>query len=228
MLGFLGLALNAPSSALPPEASVRMFDPATPYLNEGQSEQAFQGWLQASPARASRVATFEAYLEARGVGSVFPSWQLLRTASSWRDCGAAPFEVPPRQSWDELVETLDLVRDVVIPNLGQVEPLSGYRNPYLNNCAGGSRASAHRGGAALDLVPVIQIERVDLMRRLCILHGAYGREREFGLGVYAGIRFHVDASGYRSWGLNVAEGGRACEWALERRESARVESDEVD
>ena len=40
----------------------------------------------------SRIA-----LRAEGVADVVPLWQLVRTSSSWRQCGAQPFEVAPRR-----------------------------------------------------------------------------------------------------------------------------------
>ena len=218
-------AASAASVPLPPSGSTRIASPSYPYLEWGQREVGYRYWLSRDRARLPLVQRLDAYLTREGVLDVVPTWQLLRTASSWRRCGAQPFEIPPDEAWPELVDTLKILRDDIIPNIGRLEVVSNYRNPSLNACAGGARLSAHRSGAALDLVPVIPFERTDLMRRLCVLHGATGREKQVGLGYYSGIRFHIDGTAYRNWGLNTREGGRACGWALERREEVREVED---
>ena len=54
-------------------------------------------------ANAAYVKAFNDYLVTYGVGGVVPTWQLLRTASQWQRCGAAPFEVPPTSEWPNIV-----------------------------------------------------------------------------------------------------------------------------
>jgi hypothetical protein len=132
-----------------------------------------------------------------------PLWQLVRTSSSWRECGAEPFEAPPADKWDHIVTTLKFVRDEVEPAVGQVEPLSAYRNEKLNSCSDGAPKSAHREFFALDLTPVdAKVDRADIIRSVCAAHARDGRAYDAGLGFYSGRRFHVDSSGYRKWGPN--------------------------
>ena len=66
---------------------------------------------------------------AAGVGGVAPTWQLLRTASQWKRCGAEPFEIPPTEGWANIVAALRYVGAFVLPKIGVVEPVSVYRNP---------------------------------------------------------------------------------------------------
>ena len=97
-------------------------------LAPGQSATEFQAWLNRSPANRAGLQAFRAHLVAEGVEKVVPLWQLVRTSSSWRDCGAEPFEAPPSDKWDHIITTLKFVRDKVEPAVGDVEPLSVYRN----------------------------------------------------------------------------------------------------
>ncbi len=135
---------------------------------------------------------------------MLPTWQLLRTATSWQECGGQPFEVPPSNEWPHMVETLRYVHDYVIPAVGPVEAVSVYRNPQLNKCAGGAPESAHKLDSAIDMVPLRPIDRVTLMRKLCGDHSQHGALYNAGLGFYAYLRFHVDSTKYRRWNMDPA------------------------
>jgi hypothetical protein len=112
--------------------------------------------------------------------------------------------VPPPEQWAHLVQTLRYIHDQVVPAIGPVEPVSGYRNPNLNVCAGGAPESAHKLGSALDLVPLKPTDRVTLMRSLCGTHSEHGAQYNAGLGFYAYLRFHVDSMKYRRWNMDPA------------------------
>ena len=170
-------------------------------LAPGQGATEFRAWLAASPAHRAALAAFERRLAAEGVEHIVPVWQLVRTSSSWRQCGAEPFEVAPADKWDNIVATLKFVRDEVVPAVGEVEALSAYRNEDLNACSAGAPRSAHRMFFALDLAPVsAEVTRERMIRGICAAHARDGRAYQAGLGFYSGRRFHVDSSGYRKWG----------------------------
>ncbi len=172
-------------------------------LAPGQTAADFRAWLGRSQANRAGVAAFRDYLAARGVESIVPMWQLTRTSSSWRQCGAEPFEVPPADKWERILKTLQFVREDVIPAVGAVEALSAYRNEALNACSDGAPQSAHRNFFALDLTPVnAEIDRGEMIRGICAAHARDGRSYDTGLGFYTGRRFHVDSSGFRKWGAN--------------------------
>lgn len=172
-------------------------------LAPGQTAADFRTWLARSADNRAEVTAFHDYLAAQGVASVIPMWQLTRTSSSWRQCGAEPFEVPPTDKWERILKTLKFVRDEVVPAVGQVEALSAYRNETLNACSDGAPQSAHRNFFALDLTPVdAGVERADMIRSVCAAHAQDGRNYDTGLGFYTGKRFHVDSSGFRKWGPN--------------------------
>ena len=170
-------------------------------LAPGQAPADFSAWLARAPGHRAELAGFERRLAAEGVDRIVPLWQLVRTSSSWRQCGAEPFEVAPAEKWDNIVTTLKFVRDRVVPAVGKVEALSAYRNERLNRCSAGAPRSAHRMFFALDLTPVAaDVSRERMVRSICSAHGREGRRYDAGLGFYSGRRFHVDSSGYRRWG----------------------------
>jgi hypothetical protein len=190
--------------AVSPDPTPAVWNPAAPYISAGQDEPGYRSWYLAAPWRAAQVKAFNDYLDANQVGGVLPTWQLLRTATSWSDCGQQPFEVPPADEWPHMVQTLRYVRDYVVPAIGPVEAVSVYRNPVLNKCAGGAPESAHKLDSAIDMVPLKPIDRVSLMRRLCGIHSEHGAAYSAGLGFYAYLRFHVDSTKFRRWNMDPA------------------------
>jgi hypothetical protein len=191
--------LVPPIITAPPAAT---WDPASSYITAGQDEPGYRSWYLAAPARAAEVKSFNDYLGGAGVAGIVPTWELFRTATSWKDCGGQPFEVPPTSEWPHIVQTLRYIRDYVIPTVGPVEPVSVYRNPALNVCAGGAPESAHKHYSAIDMVPLTPITREDLEKKLCAIHGAQGERYGVGLGFYAFLRFHVDSTKFRRWGTD--------------------------
>src|SRR5688572_14622014 len=107
-------ALSAPA----PQPAPRPTPPVDPLLAHeadhshdsglapGQTAADFNAWLARSPAHRAEVAAFDRRLAAEGVAGIVPTWQLIRTASSWRECAAEPFEVAPADKWDHIVDTL--------------------------------------------------------------------------------------------------------------------------
>lgn len=180
-------------------------------LAPGQTPDDFRAWLARSSINRARLAAFEARLAAEGVDQVVPIWQLVRTSSSWRQCGAEPFEVAPADKWENIVTTLKFVRDKVEPAVGKVEALSAYRNERLNACSAGAPKSAHRHFFALDLTPVAaDVSRDRMIRGICAAHANGGSVYRAGLGFYNGKRFHVDSNGFRKWGPNGSGATSPC------------------
>lgn len=180
------------------------WNPAAGYITIGQDEPGYRNWYMAGPLHPAKVKAFNSYLAQYEVAGIVPTWQLLRTATSWRRCGGAPFEVPPTSEWPHIVQTLRYVRDYVVPAIGPVEPVSAYRNPHLNVCAGGAPESAHKHYSAIDMVPLRRTTREELMRTLCRVQARRGLDYQVGLGFYAFLRFHVDTTKYRRWNMDPA------------------------
>ena len=199
-----GLALFAAPAAAQTSAVAPAWNPVADYITPGQDEPGYKSWYLAAPWRAGQVKAFNDYLATYQVAGIVPTWQLLRTATSWQKCGGDPFELPPTSEWPHIVQTLRYVHDYVIPAVGPVEPVSGYRNPTLNRCAGGAPESAHKHYSAIDLVPLRPTTREELMRTLCGVHARRGPDYSVGLGFYAFLRFHVDTTKFRRWNMDPA------------------------
>lgn len=202
--GLPGYLPSAPPLLLPVPWS-----PTSDYIEPGQDEPGYRRWIGSGPWRSAQVRLFHDYLTASGVSYVAPTWQLLRTASDWRRCGAEPFEIPRQDEWPNIVNTLRYVRDYVVPVVGPVEPVSVFRNAALNRCAGGAPESVHRSMSAIDFVPLQPIGRDAMIARLCNAHQQQGPRFNAGLGFYSKLRFHVDSWKYLTWGRDD-EGHIAC------------------
>ncbi len=177
---------------------------------DGQNHADYLAWLAKSPAARAQVLGFKDFLRRKQVEDVLPTWQLLRTASMWRECNGPQFEVAPFTEWQHISTTLQFVKRHVQPVIGDVEALSGYRNGELNQCSGGAKASAHRHFFALDLTPLRAIAREGMIRSICKIHEWRGRGYDIGLGFYSGLRFHVDSKGFRRWGSDGKGASSPC------------------
>jgi Peptidase M15 len=156
--------------------------------------------------RADAVQALEAHLAQQGLVEVLPLRQLLRSASSWQSCGAAPWALPPAAQWPALVSVLRLVQALRAAGaIGAIEVHSGYRDAALNGCAGGAARSAHLLGFAIDFTPA---DGRDLAAGLCAFWREQGRDWRMGLGRYPTGRIHIDTAGFRAWG--GVEGGHPC------------------
>jgi len=184
------------------------------------SHASFERWLAEQPGRSADFVAFEHFLAGEGVSGVVPDWQLLRTDMNDRiGCPRPAFLLPPRRDWANIVPALRLLRDHVIPVVGKVEVVSSYRSEGFNACVGGAGQSRHLSFSAVDLVAEPEIENRDLFTRLCALHGRLGAASRFGLGAYFDPasdgrnrrgRFHVDATGFRSWGFSKQAQSSGC------------------
>lgn len=193
-------------------------------IAQPNSYSAFQQWLNASegePAEpTSDFSEFERFLEREGVSGIVPNWQLWRVDAHYAQrCGEAYFSQVPRQHWRNIVPTLKLLRDEVIPITGPLNVVSAYRSPRINACVRGASASKHLSFSALDLIAKNMKHREQLFSDLCALHKKRGRARSMGLGAYfdpsdldRGVngRFHIDAEGFRVWGFDYSRASNPC------------------
>lgn len=181
-----------------------------PQLDKGRPSDAalFEQWARGDDA--VEVAKFRRFLAQQGVADVVPLAELLRSDARWRRCDSAPFAVPPRGQWRNIAPTLRYVRDHVVPHVGRVRVVSAYRDPVANRCFGGASESRHLRFAALDLEPAASLDRPELVVRLCRLHARTGQRNAVGLGVYKGVRFHIDTAGYRRWGHDFRAATSPC------------------
>jgi len=188
-----------------------MLVPALAVPASAQSGLNFQQWLKAAPPRIGEVAKFEQFLQRAHVAGVIATQQLLLSASSWQGCGEdSAYTLPPESDWSHIVPTLKFIRAEVVPTIGPVNAVSGYRSPELGKCAGGAPKSAHGGYYALDLVPLRVMDREALIQKMCAVHAHFGRAYSVGLGFYDGVRFHVDTKSTRLWGSDYHAATSPC------------------
>lgn len=164
------------------------------------SNEAYEIWLHQSPNRIEAKNKFERFLLRNQVFGVLPTYQILRSASMAKECNESAFEIPPNKYWSNIVTTLKFIKTHIEPEIGELEAVSGYRNPVLNVCAGGAKNSAHAKYFALDLVPKTDIKREELIGRVCHVHSKFGPKYGIGLGFYSFTRFHIDSKSFRRWG----------------------------
>ena len=193
-------------------AVVMLFQPAyAPAVAAEPGADEYARWLK-RPGNLARVQQFERELEARELMGIVPTYQILRTALSWKQCNAAPFELPDRRFWPGAFESLRVLKNEIKPILGPVAIVSGYRHSALNQCAGGAKGSVHRNFGAFDVFAIGPITRDDMIEKLCQWHRHRGAELEAGLGIYRLKKFHLDVGvrGNRRWGSDYTRKSSPC------------------
>ena len=155
------------------------------------------------------VENFTQYLESQGTAGVLPISQLLRSASSWEQCHAEPFAVPPHQQWEAVASVLKLLQFLESSGVlsGHIVVYSGYRNPTLNACAGGAVRSAHARSFALDIRVLGSVGQAEA---LCNFWRTKGKEWNMGFSIYPSGRIHIDTAGYRTWGYDHTGKSAVC------------------
>lgn len=142
---------------------------------------------------------FVYFLKSHDVHQIVPVWQLLQQGSEWEKHQLPKYALPPREHWNSMVSTLVFLKYDLIPYIGDVKVLSGFRTPHYNKLAGGAGKSRHLSFSALDLRPVAKIDRSQLHGILQNRWHSFGNHYNLGLGLYANTRFHIDTGGFRQW-----------------------------
>jgi hypothetical protein len=165
---------------------------------QAPNREHFDTWLEEEELVAD-YAQLVVVLRDGNEHDVVPPWQLLRQGTDWALVDHPPFAMPPRELWTAMVPTLRFIEDELIPRIGPVEVVSGFRTEAFNAMAGGSTGSRHLTFEAVDLVPLQRQTRKSLHQELESIHHAHGQEHSLGLGLYQNTRFHVDTWKARRW-----------------------------
>lgn len=163
-----------------------------------QPPDSFQRFLIANNLQ-SEYRILERFLHQQNVRDLVPTWQLLQQGTDWRKHSMPQYAFPDREFWDRMVDTLNFIRVDLMPRIGRVEVMSGFRTREYNHFAGGAPRSRHLTFSALDLRPVKPIKRKKLHAVLQEIWHTRGKQRNLGMGLYDGLRFHIDTGGYRQW-----------------------------
>ena len=188
-----------PPGPLTPPPAVR-----EPKLADGERGPVlFEVWKQ---THGAQLQPFETWLAGERLGGIVPTYQLLRSASMWKECKAQPFEVPPPDLWPKVKDVLTLLRELQATEiLTDFEVVSAYRAPALNRCAGGAPGSSHQL-FAVDIAPLPEAEG----SRLCAFWREQGQRWDMGVSRYPSGRIHIDRNGFRTWGASHKRGSSYC------------------
>ena len=185
-------------AASPPEQAGELSHELTERYSVPQRAD-FDAWLAEDVTRQSAYDDFVHMLDREGVSEVIEPWTLWCQGSAWKEAGMQRFAVPPRALWITIVPTLRVVRDRVVPLVGPVRAASGFRTREFNVAAQGAKSSAHLEFGAVDLLPVRGWRREDLHATLLRMHEESSASDSIGLGLYDGVRFHIDTRSKRRW-----------------------------
>ena len=180
--GLVGLVFSACGSTGYPRATEDQFGD---FLSESDNERRFRDVV--------------AFFERQKVADVVPIQHLLRQGTDWKNADLPPFAIPSEELWPNVVNTLIVLRDDVIPTVGPVEVLSAFRTEEYNSAAGGAKRSKHLEFSAVDVIPINDIDRDELHSKLKAMWSKEGPEKAIGLGLYSKLRFHIDTGGFRTW-----------------------------
>ena len=109
------------------------------------------------------------------------------------------FTLPNKKHVPNMINTLEYIQQYIESEIGVVVPVSGERSKLYNQQAGGALRSKHLEFCALDLVLANGIYREDLHVKLKKVHAEFEQQHNVRLGLYAGVRFHIDTCGFRQW-----------------------------
>lgn len=194
----------SPAPASPPAAVPSLPpSPPAPVTDDERDAVLFTRWRS---TRSAEVEAFESFLAYEKLAAVVPTYQLLRSASMWKECQAEPFQLPPPRLWPQVRDLLVLLQELrargVLPAF---EVVSAYRGPELNRCAGGAPRSSHLR-FAVDIAPLSQEDA----ERLCRFWREQGQAWQMGVSRYPSGRIHIDRNGYRTWGASHRRGSSYC------------------
>ncbi|WP_261818024.1 D-Ala-D-Ala carboxypeptidase family metallohydrolase [Vibrio gallicus] len=163
---------------------------------------AFRGWMLMNGAQ-KRVQEIADQLKAAGITEepmkTMPMHLILLQGTNWAMNGTSVFTIPAKKQVPNMVRTVKFIQQHVEPVLGPLIPVSGDRTQYYNQTSGGATKSKHLSFCALDLVPINNITRSELHKKLWSIYNAVGRKNNMGMGIYSGVRFHIDTCGFRNW-----------------------------
>ena len=175
----------------------------------------FKDWLASHSYQQSEVLAYQNYLQSQ-LGTIPPMDQLITSARDARRCGFEPYEVPPASLWQNIVPTLQMLQQLqkqgYLPYSTVIR--SVYRNPVLNDCAGGAGESKHMTNGAIDIwIPENEANKWAIESTfdgLCQFWQSNGQAYSFGLGLYPTGSVHLDTQGFRKWGASHSSSSSPC------------------
>lgn len=162
------------------------------------TRDAFEGWLLVNQAH-EKVGKIGQYFSDNGVLGKLPLYLVLLQGTDWQLNEKSVFVLPNRDHIDNMVRTVKYVEQHIVPVIGDLVPVSGERTEEYNAISGGASRSKHLNFCAMDMVPEKSWNRAELHQKLVEIHNQTGKHNNVGLGLYSGLRFHIDTCGFRRW-----------------------------
>lgn len=194
IIGTISLATPVSANAtlsLPPESA--------------QAQQEFRQWLGRPDAKLAQQ--YLSYLQQHTTLKLQLFELTYNRHPATADCAFVRFAIPPQHQWRNLVPALLILDQLHQQRLiEQPRIISVYRDAAANRCIRGSQRSKHLSHHAIDFQVSADAPKqpISTTARLCQFWRQHGKALQMGLGVYGLNRFHVDASGYRTWELIIA------------------------
>lgn len=174
-------------------------------------------WLDQANNR-QHVQEYQNFLTLNNVANIVPNYEQFRTARDWQRCGRSEYMVPNRETWNNAIPTLRVLKYLVAAQiLTDFEVTSVYRDLPTNECVGGASSSRHLFNSAIDFrigpaLPqsedMVFIEQTK--HKLCNFWQQHGQSLNVGLGLYASGQIHIDTQGYRTWGPDHSRASSLC------------------
>lgn len=162
------------------------------------SRTTFMAWILLNHAE-KQVEEIAKTFSDSGITRTMPLYLILLQGTDWVMNNTSLFTLPDKKNIPNMINTVKFIQTYIEPEIGIVIPVSGERSSIYNSTAGGAARSKHLSFCALDMVPKEDINRQDLHKKLKKIHKEHGQKYNVGLGLYSGVRFHIDTCGYRNW-----------------------------
>lgn len=162
------------------------------------TRDAFEGWMLVNQARPKLEKIGQQFTDS-GVQGKLPLYLVLLQGTDWHLNEKSLFVLPNRDHIDNMVRTVKYVEQYIVPVIGDLVPVSGERSEEYNAISGGAKSSKHLVFCAMDMVPEKSWDRAELHKKLVEIHNQTGKANNVGLGLYSGLRFHIDTCGFRRW-----------------------------
>ena len=69
----------------------------------------YQMWTMQADHQ-QQIQAYKNFLKAQGIDAFIPDFEFFQTARDWQKCHYFEYEVPPRELWNNIVPTLNILR----------------------------------------------------------------------------------------------------------------------
>lgn len=132
------------------------------------------------------------------------------------ECEKFRFSMPPKKLWENLIPSLQLIEKLQQQGyFAHYKIISVYRSREANNCVHGAKGSKHLNNFAVDFRTYDENKQhypdtQKIEQLLCQFWQKNGKQHAMGFGVYGKQRFHINAQGYRTWGIGFKAVSSPC------------------